>query len=409
MKARGPAVAALVAVLAASLFVTAAASGPATASTGLALVSSGKLAQDSLKTGQTGYWFFGGDAVTEGAPHSYYEDSQGLHLGVQSTLQGMWAGFYAESPDTNGMLFHAQLTLPYTSLSSESFNTGLYVQTSGSNVNYVTCAASVDSTGYTWSVLYTTGLPTNAVVFTTVYSQSNSGPLTRDCTIITNGNNFLEVYLGGQLVYSSHSLSLNMPPPFNSYLEVQTTNSQSQHFASYANYYATTSQDVYLKGGPPGGKMVITGSSGNVLGQATISSSGSASVDLGADLMPVAGKVSVYYSSGLLDSSYTGQVWAGDVYGFPVVSNQTYSLAVSSKSPSGALDGMWTVLYNSNGNQVASGYTPVVFTGLKAGATYSVSVSDYGPYVFNHWEDGSTNSYRTFTANSNLNFTAYYD
>ncbi|MDE1852389.1 MAG: hypothetical protein KGI38_01445 [Thaumarchaeota archaeon] len=381
----------------------------ASASPGLSLVSSGKLAQDSLTTGQTSYWYFGGDAVTEGAPHSYYEDSQGLHLGVQSPLSGVWAGFYAESPDTNGMLFHTLLTLPYTSLSSESFNTGLYVQTSSNNVNYITCAASADSTGYSWSVLYTTGLPTNAVVFTTVYSQANSGPLTRDCTIITNGNNFLEVYLGGQLVYSSHTLSLNMPPPFDSYLEVQTTNSQSQHFASYANYYATKSQNVNLTNGPPGGTMVIADSAGHVLGQATISRSGSASVDIGSYALPVAGKVSVYYSNGSLDSSYSGQIWGGDVYGFVANPNQTYSLTVNSKSPSGELDGMWTVLYDSNGNQIATGYTPIAFSGLKAGATYSVSVSDYGPYVFSHWEDGSTNSYRTFVANSNLAFTAYYN
>lgn len=407
MKAKGVGAAAVVAVLAASILIGVT---PTHASGGLSLVSSGKLAQDSLTTGNTSYWIFGGDAVTEGAPHSYSEDSQGLHLGVQAVQPGVWAGFYAVSPATEGMLFHALLTLPYSSLASESFNTGLYVQTSSNNVNYITCAASVDSTGYNWSVVYTTGLPTNAVVFNTVYSQSNSGPLTRDCTIITNGSNFLEVYLGGQLVYSSGSLLLNMPAPFNSYLEVQTTNSLAQHYASYANYYATTSQNVGLINGPAGGTIRVADSSGRSLGQATISSSGSADIDVGSQLLPISGSVTVYNPDGTVDGSYSGQIWAGDVYGFGVSQSQTYSLTVNSKMSSGQeIDGMWTVLYDSNGNQVASGYTPITFSGLTSGATYSVSVANYGPYVFMHWEDGSTNSYRTLSATSNHVFTAYYD
>jgi hypothetical protein len=247
------------------------------------------------------------------------------------------------------------------------------------------------------------------LIFTTVYSQSNAGPLTRDCTIITNGGNYLQVYLGGQLVYSSHSLSLNVPPPFNAYLEVQTTNAQSQHFASYLNYYAAKTQYVNLTNGPAGGSMVIRTSSGSVVGQATISSAGKASVDLGSQFLPVSGTVYVYYPNGSLDGSHAGQIWGGDVYGFTVINPHTYSLTVSSQSPTGQLNGMWTVLYDSNGNQIASGVTPVTFTGLTGGATYSVSVADYPPYIFSHWEDGSTNSYRTFVVNSNLNFVAYYN
>jgi hypothetical protein len=383
--------------------------------TGLSLISSGKLAQDSLTTGQTSYWFFGGDAITEGAPHSYYEDSQGLHLGVQAVLPNQWAGFYAESPNTNGMLFHALLTLPYASLSSGSFNTGLYVQTSSSNVNYITCAAQAEQSGYSWRVLYTTGLPTGAVVFNTVYTEANTGSLTRDCTIITNGNNYLQVYLGGQLVYSSTSLALSMPPPFNSYLEVQSTNTQSQHFASYANYFATTSQFVTLTGGPPGGTMKITDPAGKVLGSGTVSSGGTTSVDLGSYLMPMSGMVSVYFANGSLDGSYTGQIWAGDTYGFatpppPPPPNQTYTLTVNSKLSTGqAADGFWVVLYDSNGNQAGSGFTPVTFSGLKGGASYSVYASDYGPYLFNHWDDGSSANPRSFVASSNLAFMAYYD
>src|SRR5207249_295205 len=65
-------------------------------------VQSGVLAQDSLTTGNLAYWTFYGDAVQEHAPYTYGEDSQGLHVGIQAAKQGQWAGYFAESPDTNG-------------------------------------------------------------------------------------------------------------------------------------------------------------------------------------------------------------------------------------------------------------------------------------------------------------------
>jgi len=81
---------------------------------------SGLLAQDSLTTGNFGTWFFYGSAVPEKAPYKYFEDSQGLHIGIQAAKQGQWAGFYAESPNTAGQLFHAVLTLPYSNSPSGS-------------------------------------------------------------------------------------------------------------------------------------------------------------------------------------------------------------------------------------------------------------------------------------------------
>src|SRR6266852_8011816 len=79
-------------------------------------VQSGLLAQDSLTTGNFGTWFLYGDAVQQHAPYKYSEDSQGLHIGIQAAKQGQWAGFYAESPNTAGEVFHAVLTLPYSSV-----------------------------------------------------------------------------------------------------------------------------------------------------------------------------------------------------------------------------------------------------------------------------------------------------
>src|SRR5437660_7144072 len=64
----------------------------------ITLVSSGLVASDSLTTGSTSSWTFGGSAASQpGAKFAYSEDSSGLHVGVQSAAAGTWAGYYAVS------------------------------------------------------------------------------------------------------------------------------------------------------------------------------------------------------------------------------------------------------------------------------------------------------------------------
>ena len=79
--------------------------------------SSGLVASDSLTTGNTAYWTFGGDAASQsGAKFTYSEDSQGLHIGVQSASSGTYSGYYAVSPNSTGFLYHAVVTLANSSL-----------------------------------------------------------------------------------------------------------------------------------------------------------------------------------------------------------------------------------------------------------------------------------------------------
>jgi hypothetical protein len=58
---------------------------------------------------------------------------------------------------------------------------------------------------------------------------------------------------------------------------------------------------------------------------------------------------------------------------------------------------------------VATGYTPTTFLHLIPGHTYIVEADGYGTCAFVHWDDGSTNNQRTFTAgDSAQTFTAVY-
>jgi hypothetical protein len=390
------------------LFIVAPLPGARASPVPLTKSQTGLVATDPLNTGSSSYWQFSGDAAQQNAPTSYFEDSQGLHIGVQAAAPGQWAGFFAKSPNTNAQVFHAILTLPYSSIPADVFNTGLYVQTSSGFVNYVACYAQVTSSGYFWSVLYSTGDSSSAQSFHQVYFQQGGPnvPLTRDCTIITNGSNVLEVYLDGQLVFSSSTLNLQMSAPFNAYLEVESTYASGMLFATYADYYATSSDVVAVQGGPSGGTVVMVDSNNNVLASVSIGSNGMAYATVGQYRMPFVGSIQVYDPNQNLVASAleTAGIWGGDVYqvqnSAPVASPSTTSLTVNTQDAYGnTISGYDTLVYQ-NTNLIASGFSPSTFS-LSPGATYLVQMANYGTCSFNHWSDtGNTGSQRTFVATS---------
>jgi hypothetical protein len=84
----------------------------------------------------------------------------------------------------------------------------------------------------------------------------------------------------------------------------------------------------------------------------------------------------------------------------------TYTLAVSSADMAGgAMNGYYTTIA-AGGATVRAGFTSLSHVG-NAGATYSVTVSDYGTRVFDHWENGSTARTRTLTLDANTAITAH--
>jgi hypothetical protein len=277
---------------------------------------SGLVVRDSLTSGDTSGWLFGGSAAGSGAPYRYYEDSQGLHIGVQAVAPNQWAGFYAVSQQA-GQLFHAVLTLPSSTIPSKFFNTGLYVQTGGSNVNYVTCAGQVSSSGVYWMVGQATGGPLGITQFTTLW-QSAFGPnqpLTRDCTIVTNGNNVLTVYLDGTQVYTSSSLSLDYQSPFLVFLEVQTSYAGGMLFSTYTDHYTAKSDSITITEVPPLSTGELVDPSGNVLASAPVDSSGTVTLNIGQSHMPLVANIEVL-TLGLQTATTPSPVsiWGGDSY-----------------------------------------------------------------------------------------------
>jgi len=309
------------------------------ATSSISLVSSGLVASDSLTTGNTASWKFGGDAASQpGAKFVYSEDSLGLHIGVQPATSGTWSGYYAVSKNTSATLFHAVINLAYTSVPDNGFNTGIYVQTWNNDfIDYIGCLGVAVPQGYYWTVVQSYGVIIGSQMINTLYqSPLNTGPLTQGCTVITNGNNFLKVYLGGSVVVDKNNMTLNMPPPQQVYLEPQSSTASSLLTGTYTNYYAAQNEAVTVTGAPVGGTAEIVDASNKVLASAPVAANGSATMPVGKYTLPISGLIKVLDSANNLVAATTTavSVWGGDVYAMSSSSTTTTSTSSTSSTTS---------------------------------------------------------------------------
>ncbi len=264
------------------------------------------------------YWKYGGDAIAQNAPYEFSKDTQGLHVGVQATANGTWSGIYAVTPNTNAMLFHATVSTPVSFIPYQWYENGMYVQTAGSqNVNYVTCVSITSQWGTTWAIVSTTGTVNQATQFNVLYSDHNPNqPLTRDCTIITNGNNYLKVYLDGNMVYNNSTMNLQMPGPFNVFLEPQSSYPGKMLDGIYKDYYATTDENIKITNNPANAARVdLIDTAGSVIASSPVSS-GSATINVGSYHFPLAGTIKVYDGNNnvIASTSSLVNIFGGDVY-----------------------------------------------------------------------------------------------
>ena len=287
--------------------------------------SSGLVASDPLNNvtlnqqqlqAQSRYWTYGGSAQGENAPYSFYEDSQGFHIGVQAVAQGRYAGLYASNLNVPGQLFHAVITGPTQTVPAGVYNTGLYVQTSDGRINYVFCGEVTTASGTVWEVASATGNTSFATSFTILWLDSSPNqPLTRSCTLVTNGSNSLLVYMDNTQVYSNSTLNLQMTGPFQVYLEVQSSYAGQLLIGTFTNFYATTGTSISVTNLPSNAATVqLVGPSGTVLASSPVSN-GVATLDIGNNTFPLSARIVVKSADGTtLVSSAVVFLWGGDTY-----------------------------------------------------------------------------------------------
>src|SRR6185312_6140944 len=310
-------------------FGTSSPSNVASAETGssgqtITTTQSGLVASDSL-TNETktqaqlqanpGYWFYGGDAPAENAPFSYSRNTTGLHIGVQAPADGTFAGFYAVSPVHNAKLWHARITNPVRTVQNQFYENGMYVQTANGSVNYVTCTTLTNNVATVWALVNATGNTTQITSFDVLwFDQSPNQPLTRDCTIITNGTNFLQAYIDGSKVYENQNANLQMPPPFNDFLEPQTSDGEQFLVGSFQNYYVATEGNIHVMNLTSTAQTVeIVDNMGNILSTGT-ASGGTATLDVGQFTFPLSANIKILDSSNNVIASSPEKIYGGDVY-----------------------------------------------------------------------------------------------
>ncbi|MGI0088651.1 MAG: fibronectin type III domain-containing protein, partial [Nitrosotalea sp.] len=365
-------------------------------------VQSGLVVSDSL-TNETetqqqlqanpGYWSFGGSAGANN--YTFWRDTQGLHIGVKAPSSGSYDGYYAVTQNTNAMLFNAILTTPTRTLPTPNvfYDNGLFVLSSTTgNANYVTCASGTSSAGTTWAVF---SLTSGGTKFNTLwYDSSANQPLTRDCTIITNGTNYLKVYLDGTPVYENKTLNLQMPGPFNAFLEPESSYAGQLLNSTYKAYYAASDENVTVTNLPSGTATVkIVNGSGNVLATSQVSG-GTAILDVGQYLFPLSGTIQVYDSSNNLITSSSASIYGGDAYSVvssaPTAPGSPTGLAATAGKSQVSLS--WTA--PNNGGSAITKYN--IYRGTASGSEGATPVGSVSGSTLTYTNTGLTNGHTYF-------------
>jgi hypothetical protein len=293
---------------------------------------SGSQSQNQLQT--DGNWTFGGhfdsyhitnngqswQYSANGTGHDvnvgFYESGSGLSITMNAVASGPYTGFYAISPPSNAELFHARITSNYSSIPGGFLQVGLYVRAASGDTNYIACAAVSSSSGTHWEIIHGVGNTVEATSFDYLWIDNSTGPTTADCTIITNGSNYLAVYLNGALIYQNSALALGIQEPVEAYLGVESSYAQEASSGLWNDFYATQTDGVEAINLPAAAANVsIVGVNGSLLGSATVNN-GTALINIAKYTFPVPAYIRAYDSSGSEVASTSGQVqlMGGDIY-----------------------------------------------------------------------------------------------
>jgi hypothetical protein len=199
----------------------------------------------------------------------------------------------------------------------------MYVQNGTANVSYVVCTSNTSIVGTQWVVSSVKGNAFGSTSYNVLWASpmTLTEPTTRDCTIITNGTNYLKVILDGVQVYENSNLDLGMTHTPVTFLEPQTNYAGQLLSGSYKNFFALSDVNVKVTNNPALAARVdivepTTSSTGQVIASAPVDSSGTATLDIENIPMPLNAYIQVYDSNGIELAATNSPVslYGGDVY-----------------------------------------------------------------------------------------------
>ena len=130
-------------------------------------------------------------------------------------------------------------------------------------INYVVVASNSSRGATTWTIGYAHGHVADARLETLAqFPVPATSPVARDITLTTDGRHRLAVWFGQGLVYASSRLHLDIAPPFQPYLEVQ---SRLVPYTSFFHDFWVTTGTGLTVSAPSGARLRLVGAGGAVL------------------------------------------------------------------------------------------------------------------------------------------------
>lgn len=266
-------------------------------------------------------WFFDGSVMVRGGQYDISQkNGGGLYVGVSDPDTGddTWSGIFAMTPNDYSSVYHVTMQVPELPVSEDPddyASIGMYVQTDTvtGRINYIACIVDIRPDKLYYRVESGLGNADSVTSWTVHWQKEVSvDEGTMDCTLLTNGDNHMAAVINGERVFESHGLDLQMPRPFNAYLETQVFGIPDVVYGRFYDYYSTFSSEIRVIKLSPGQVVSL----GNVT--AIADSKGVARLDVFGLPQPYSGTLTVHGKQA--DSTLSkGDFVGGDLYSYGAI------------------------------------------------------------------------------------------
>jgi hypothetical protein len=281
-------------------------------------------------------WFFDGSVMVRGGQYDISQKSgEGLLVGVgdPDTTDDTWSGIFAMTPNDYSSVYHVTMQVPELPVSNDPddyANIGMYVQTDTTTgrINYIACIVDIRPDKLFYRVESGLGNSDSVTSWTVHWEKEMSiDEGTMDCTLLTDGDSHMAAIINGERVFESHGLDLQMPRPFNAYLETQVYGIPDLVYGKFYDYYSTFSSEIRVIKLAPGQIVSL----GNVT--AAADSKGVARLDTFGLPQPYSGTLTVHGQQA--DSTLTrGDFIGGDLYSYGAI-DRIEKLSYANRADSG--------------------------------------------------------------------------
>ena len=200
-----------------------------------------------------------------GAALGWARDTKlGLEVGIKA--HSGWAGWFAATIHAAGpeVAWHTVMCpapVPAGGRAIAVFAVQTATTQSNGEINYVVVAAVSRADETYWLVGYAHGLVADAatkVLWKSAPQHLGCGSAVpgRALTLVTDGRHSLSVWVGSTKVFSNSRLRLDIPAPFQAYLEVQS--SAPAYYARFADFWVADDTPLRVEGMAPGSRLDLS-------------------------------------------------------------------------------------------------------------------------------------------------------